>query len=141
MSIEQVSVFLENQPGRMTEILRCLGAQGIDLRAYSFAETSDFGIMRMLVRHADSAVAALRQGGFTAKKNEVLGLIVPDETGSTVAAFELLGQAGINVEYTYAFAIAAAGQAFVLLRVDDHSRAEALLAAAGVQLAAPEDLF
>ena len=132
--MEQVSVFIENKPGRLAEILRYLAQQNIDLRAYSFAETSDFGIMRMLVRETDAAVAALKAGGYTARKNEVLGLLVADEMGSTVEAFERLGNAGINVEYTYAFAQGGGKDAFVLLRVDDNAKAEAVLSAAGVHL-------
>jgi len=132
--MEQVSVFIENKPGRLAEILRYLAQQKIDLRAYSFAETSDFGIMRMLVREPDAAVAALKAGGYTARKNEVLGLLVADETGSTVEAFRLLGEAGVNVEYTYAFALGEGRDAFVLLRVDDNAKAEQVLRDAGVQL-------
>ena len=132
--MEQVSVFIENKPGRLAEILRYLAQQKIDLRAYSFAETSDFGIMRMLVREPDAAVAALKAGGYTARKNEVLGLLVADETGSTVEAFRLLGEAGVNVEYTYAFAQGTGNDAFVLLRVDDNAKAEQVLRDAGAQL-------
>ena len=132
--MEQVSVFIENRPGRLAEILRFLAQQNIGLRAYSFAETSDFGIMRMLVREPDAAVAALKAGGYTARKNEVLGLLVADETGSTVEAFRLLGEAGVNVEYTYAFALGEGRDAFVLLRVDDNAKAEQVLRDAGVQL-------
>jgi len=134
MAMEQVSVFIENKPGRLAEILRYLAQQTIDLRAYSFAETSDFGILRMLVREPDAALAALKRGGYTARKNDVLGLLVADETGSTVEAFQCLGDAGINVEYTYAFALGAGQGAFILLRVDDNAKAEKILLKAGMQL-------
>jgi len=134
MAMEQVSVFIENKPGRLAEILRYLAQQSIDLRAYSFAETSDFGIMRMLVREPDAALAALKRGGYTARKNDVLGLLVADETGSTVEAFRLLGEAGVNVEYTYAFAQGGGRDAFILLRVDDNAKAEKVLQEAGIQL-------
>jgi len=134
MAMEQVSVFIENKPGRLAEILRYLAQQNIDLRAYSFAETSDFGIMRMLVREPGSALAALKRGGYTARKNEVLGLLVPDETGSTVEAFQRLGEAGVNVEYTYAFAQGEGRDAFILLRVDDNAKAEEVLREAGMRL-------
>ena len=134
MAMEQVSVFIENRPGRLAEILRFLAGQNIDLRAYSFAETSDFGIMRMLVREPDAAVAALKAGGYTARKNDVLGLLVADETGSTVEAFQRLGDAGVNVEYTYAFALGAGQGAVILLRVDDNAKAEQVLKDAGIHL-------
>ena len=133
MAMEQVSVFIENRTGRLAEILQFLAQRGIDLRAYSFAETSDFGIMRMIVRDTDAALAALKDGGYTAKKNDVLGMLVADETGSTVEAFRLLGAAGVNVEYTYAFARGQGEDAFILLRVDDNAKAERILTEAGIQ--------
>ena len=141
MFIQQISVFMGNEPGRLAEILRFLAGQGIDLRAYSVAETSDFGILRMIVRDTDATIAALREAGFTAKKNRVLGLLVPDKPGSTVEAFQLLFDAGVNVEYTYAFAMAGAGSAFVLLRVGDNDKAAQLLTQAGVRLASHADIF
>ena len=141
MPIQQVSIFMENRPGRLAGMLAYLAAQGIDMRAYSFAETSDFGIMRMLVRDAERAVAALKEGGYTATKTEVIGLLVQDETGVTVKAFEVLGEAGINVEYSYAFAMQVKGSAIILIRVDDNARAAQLLTQAGMTLARAEDLF
>jgi hypothetical protein len=83
----------------------------------------------------------LRHKGFTAKKTEVLGVIVPDLPGSSVRAIQLLSEAGINVEYTYAFVIPQAGSAFVLLRVNDNEKAATLLQAAGVHLAAHTEIF
>ena len=134
MAMEQVSVFIENRPGRLAEILHFMAQQNIDLRAYSFAESSDFGIMRMLVRDTDAALAALKNGGYTARKNDVLAMLVADETGSTVEAFRLLGQAGISVEYTYAFALGQGKDAIILLRVDDNDKAEKILETAKVRL-------
>jgi hypothetical protein len=141
VAIEQISVFIENQPGRLVEILNFLAEQDIDLRAYSVAETSDFGILRMIVHDSDAAVIALKEKGFTAKKTEVLGLLVPDAPGSSVQAFALLSQAGINVEYTYAFSIPSTNTAFVLLRVNDNVKASQLLSQAGVRLAEHKEIF
>ncbi|MDR0532228.1 MAG: acetolactate synthase [Oscillospiraceae bacterium] len=153
MAIEQVSVFIENQPGRLYEILSFLAEEEIDLRSYSVAETSDFGILRMIVHDTEGAVAALKRKGFTARRNDVLGIVIPDATGSAVQAIRLLSDAGINIEYTYAFvmpngrpqppadALPPERTAFVLLRVEDNARAEALLSAAGVKLAEHRELF
>ena len=141
MPIEQVTVFIENRPGSLAEFLQCLAEEGIDLRAYSMAETAGFGILRMIVHDADRALAAIKGRGFTANKNPVLGIVVPDEIGSTVRAIRLLGEAGINIEYTYAFAMPAGSTAFVLLRVNDIARAQEVLASAGIKLAAHRDLF
>ena len=139
--IQQVSVFIENRPGRLAEILGYLAGEGIGLRAYSFAETSDFGIMRIVAQDAKAAMAALRRGGYTAKATDILGILVSDETGSSVEAFTLLGEAGINIEYTYAFSTAPGESALVLLRVDDNAKAAALLTRAGIHLAEHAELF
>jgi len=134
MAIDQVSIFMENHPGRLVEILDFLARRGFNLRAYSVAETPDFGILRMLVPDADAAVAALRQQGFTAQKNPVLAVLIPDEPGASVLPLRLLGQAGINIEYTYAFALGAQGGAVLLLRVDDIAGAQTVLSEVGVRL-------
>ena len=145
MAIEQVTVFIENRPGSLAEFLQCLAEEGIDLRAYSMAETADFGILRMIVHDAGWAVAAIKARGFTAEKTPVIGIVVPDEIGSTVSTIKLLGDAGINIEYTYAFAMPAgsshAGTAFVLLRVDDDARAQEVLTAAGIKIAEHKEVF
>ena len=145
MAIDQVTVFLENRPGSLAEFLACLAEEGIDLRAYSMAETPDFGIMRMIVPDAGKAAEAVKRRGFIAEKTPVIGIVVPDEIGSTVRTIKLLGDAGINIEYTYAFAMpansASAGTAFVLLRVDDNAGAEKILSEAGVWLAAHKEVF
>ncbi|MDR1464173.1 MAG: hypothetical protein LBJ11_02570 [Oscillospiraceae bacterium] len=141
MAIEQVSVFIENQPGRLLQILSLLAEEGIDLSAYSVAETSDFGILRIIVHDTDAAVAALKSHGFTAKKTEVLGLLIPNKTGSSVQAVELLSAAGINIEYTYAFVMPRAEEAFVLLRVEDNAPAEQLLRAAGIRTLEHGEIF
>ena len=141
MTIDQVYFYLDNNPGELVEVLRLFAREGIDMRAYSVAENNEYGVFRMIVRDPDAAVAALRRGGIDAAKNRVLGIVVPDEPGGTVQAFEALSQAGINVEYTYAFALAGSGQAVLLLRVDDNARAEALLSGAGIALAQHREIF
>lgn len=141
MIIEQVSVYIENKPGRLVEILTLLGEKNIDLRAYSVAEKSEFGILRMLVDRSDDAVAFLKEQGFTAKKTEILGILIPHTPGSSVQVIKALSDAGINVEYTYAFMIPQAGSALLLLRVKDNALAEAALCAAGVQTVGAQTLY
>lgn len=141
MAIEQISVFLENQPGKLMEVLGFLAQQGFDLRAYTVAETPDFGILRMIVRDTAVVLAALKQHGFTAKKTQVLAVSIADEPGSSVRMLQLLHGAGINIEYTYAFALQQAQRAVMLLRVDDNAKAESILEQAGVVLAGEQSLF
>ena len=141
MAVSQISVFIENQLGRLVEILEFLAEEHINLRAYSVAETSDFGVMRMIVQDTDAALTAFKVKGFTAKKTDILCVVVNDIPGATVETFRLLKRAGIEVEYTYAFSQPEANQALLLLRVSDLPRAEELLSAAGIRLAAHGDIF
>jgi len=132
--IEQVYFYLDNTPGQLVEVLRMFAREGIDMRAYSVAENNDYGVFRMIVRDPGAAVAALRREGIDAAINHMLGIIVPDKTGSTVEAFQVLADAGINVRYSYAFAQGVGKGAFILLRVDDNAKAEQVLKDAGVCL-------
>jgi len=141
MTITQVSVFVENRPGRLASLLAYLAEHNIDMRAYSFAETVDFGILRLLPCNAEQTAAALRAGGYTCTQTDVLALLVDDSSGATVRAFALLAEAGINVEYSYAFALQAKNAAIVLLRVSDNTTAAQLLAQAGIAAASTQDLY
>jgi len=141
MTIDQVYFYLDNTPGELVEVLRLFAREGIDMRAYSVAENNEYGVFRMIVRDPDAALAALRRGGIDAAKNRVLGIVVPDEPGGTVQAFEALSEAGINVRYSYAFAMARTGKAFIILRVNDNAKAAEILSAAGVHLVRNNDVF
>jgi len=141
MLIEQVYFYLDNTPGQLVEVLRLFAREGIDMRAYSVAENNDYGVFRMIVRDPAAAVEALRREGIDAAVNHVLGIVVPDETGSTVAAFQVLADAGINVRYSYAFAMAELKKAFIVLRVNDNQRAAQLLSEAGIALAQHREIF
>ena len=140
MAIQQISVFLENRPGSLLEILELLAAQGIDLRAYSMAETSDYGIMRIVARGSETLLALLKSEGYAARADEVLAVLVNDVPGASVETFRLLHEADISVEYTYAFALGN-GSAVILLRVDDNGKAEAVLAGAGIVFARHSEIF
>ena len=141
MTIDQVYFYLDNSPGELVEVLRLFAREGIDMRAYSVAENNEYGVFRMIVRDPDAAVEALRRGGIDAAKNRVLGIVVPDEPGGTVKAFEALSQAGINVRYSYAFAMAQLKKAFIILRVNDNARAAEVLSEAGVHLVGNDGIF
>ncbi|MDR2526015.1 MAG: acetolactate synthase [Oscillospiraceae bacterium] len=141
MLIDQVSAFIENKPGRLVEILTLLGEGGIDLRAYSVAETTEFGILRMLVDRPEDAVALLKAQGFRANKTEILGVAIPHVPGSSVAVLQVLSDAGINVEYTYAFVTPGAGDALLFLRVENNTAAQAALCAAGISLSEVKMLY
>ncbi len=136
MIIQQISVFLENRPGTLAEMLSVLGGENVNIRAMSVADTADFGIVRFIANRPESVAALLREAGFTVKSNRVLSLKLNDEPGSLLCQVRKLGDAGVNVEYFYAFAGGDAADARIVFKVDDIERAAALLG--DTPLAVPE---
>src|SRR5512136_1876896 len=100
---KQISVFLENKSGRLAEVTRVLGDAGINIRALSLADTSDFGILRLIVNNCEKAREELKQRGFTVSKREVVAVEVPDRPGGLSQILQILDGAAINVDYMYAF--------------------------------------
>ena len=128
MRIKQVSVFVENKPGRLSEMLEALRQKGINIRALCVADSSDFGVVRMVLSDAEEGADAIRQAGFTVKTTEIIGIEVPDVPGGLLkSVVEPLAQAGINLEYAYGFIDPTPGKALVAIRVDDIDRAEQAL--------------
>lgn len=103
MKIEQLSIFLENKAGRLAEVTDVLATAGINIRALSLADTSDFGILRLIVNNYDAAKSALKAAGFTVGLTSVVAAEVPHAPGGLNSVLQLLGKKGINVEYMYAF--------------------------------------
>ena len=119
MIIRQMSVFLENRPGAMAEILAVLKDHTVNMRALALADTSDFGILRLVVNEPDKIGTILRNAGFTVKITQVLALTVEDDPGSLYEKLTKFSDAGVNVEYMYAFAAAGDSFARVVLKVDN----------------------
>ena len=134
MAISQISVFVENRPGRLADITAVLAKNSIDIRALSVADTSDYGILRLIVNDPKSAVEALRSEGMTASATQVLGIIIPDEPGGLARAIKVLSDAQISVEYAYAFITPSVGNAYVIIRVEDNDKASEILKGAGIEL-------
>ncbi len=116
---KQVSVFLENKSGRLAEVCRVLGESEINIRALCIADTSDFGILRLIVSDPDEAVEVLQMAGFSVGSTGVLALRIPDQPGGLGVVLARMEAAGINVEYMYAFFITLESDAVVLFKVDD----------------------
>ena len=116
---KQVSVFLENKSGRLAEVCQVLGEADVNIRAMCIADTSDFGILRLIVNDPDGATEVLQERGFGVGEADVLALIVPDRPGGLAEVLALMRDSGINVEYMYAFFITIDGDAVVLFRIDD----------------------
>ncbi len=123
MKVEQISIFIENKSGRLAEITRILGEAGINIRALSLADTSDFGILRLIVNDGTKAVTVLKEAGFTVNRTEVVAVEVPDRPGGLSAILQALDQEAINVEYMYAFVERCAGNAVIIFRFDETDKA------------------
>lgn len=134
MTIKQLSVFIENRQGRLADITKTIAEAGVDIRALSVADTTDYGILRLIVSAPDRAVEALRAAGMTASTTEVIGIIIPDEPGGFAKAVAVLSEEGISIEYAYAFITPTVGRAYVIIRVEDNEGAQRALSAADISI-------
>lgn len=140
MSVKQISVFIENKKGKLAEVTKYIASHQINLRALSIADTQDFGILRIICENPVKAADALREGSYITTTTDVLAVAISDEPGSLAHILEVLSEAEVIVEYTYAFLSADKG-AYMILRVDDNQTAAAALAGAGIKTANQDQLF
>jgi hypothetical protein len=138
--IRQISVFLENRPGSMAEVTRCLADEGINLRAMSIAESRDFGTIRIIASDRDACAEALRKGGYPYNEVDVLAAEMPDRPGGMAEVAEIIAQENINIEYGYAMVEKKENSAVIVLRVDDPYRASIVLQGRGVRLLSEEEV-
>ena len=141
MSVKQISIFVENQTGLLSEVTTLMADNGINLRALSIADTSDFGILRVIVEDVEKAAEILREQGHTYTVTEVLAVKMRDEAGGLAEILKILAAADIALEYAYAFLLQKAGEACLVVRVADNAAAAAALEAAGIGIASQEELF
>ena len=141
MKVRQLSVFLENQSGRLAEITGALGEAGVNIRAFSLADTSDFGILRLVVSDIGRAHAALQDKGFTLRETEVIAIEIADRPGGLAAILKILGDHGVNVEYMYASLEKSSDNAVVILRPEDVDQAIATLLDQSVRLLPAERVY
>jgi len=127
MRVEQISIFLENKAGRLAEVTRVLSEAGVNIRALSLADTSDFGILRLIVDDNEKAKKALKEHGFTVGKTDVVAVEVEDRPGGLSRILDVLSQKNINVEYMYAFVQHSGKDAVIIFRFDDIDAAITLL--------------
>ena len=135
MKVRQLAVFIENKPGRVSEIAQLVGGAGINIRGFSVSDTADYGIMRLIVDRPDEARAALKQAGFTVREDEVICVELPDQVGALGMVLNAVSDAGVNIEYVYSLVGTA-----VVLNVSDADRAIHLLEGAPVKLMSQEDI-
>ena len=139
MKTKQLSIFLENKSGRLTEVTEALGAAGINLSAMSIADNSDFGILRCIVSDPDKAYKVLKEQHFAVKITDVIGFVCPNTSGSLAVVLRYLSQKGIFIEYMYSFANG--DVAHVVIRPTDLDACERVLEEKKVELMAANDLY
>ena len=141
MKLKQISVFLENRKGRLWKAMNVLATSGINIRALSIADTSEFGILRMIVPEPDKAQEVLEKNNFVVKVNDVIAVEVPDEPGGLDHILGVLNQADINVEYLYAFVEKNDKKAMVVIRTEDVDAGISSLEDSGVVILAPDEVY
>ena len=135
MSIKQISVFLENTTGRLSEVTRTLATAGINLRAISIADTADFGILRLIVDKTSEAVDALNSTGFTTRLTDVAAVEIEDVPGSLANLLELFQKSQVNIEYLYASLVKKSGKAVVIFKLGDYEKGSKILKDNGLVMA------
>ncbi len=141
MKVKQLSIFLENQSGRLAEVMDALGKENVNIRALSLADTSGFGILRLILNDIGKGKEALRRQGFTVSETDVVALEVPDRPGGLAWVLGVLAEQGINIEYMYAFVEKPAQDAVVIFRIEDIDNAIKALQAKGVKILAAEQIY
>ncbi|MDO5136551.1 MAG: ACT domain-containing protein [Eubacteriales bacterium] len=140
MTVQQISVFLENKPGRLAEFTNVLYQNNVDMRALSLAEAEDFGIVRVIVDDVYNASTIIKDGGYVFSITKVLAVVIPDEPGGLSKVIRLLGDHEVNVEYMYAFTTPKKGKACMILRVEDNQKAIEVLQKNGIRPVCQEQL-
>jgi len=135
MGIKQISVFLENTTGRLSEVTKTLAGANINLRAISIADTADFGILRIIADKTEKAVDALNTAGFTTRQTDVVAVEIDDVPGSLSKLMELFQESQINIEYLYASLEGQIGKAMVIFKLKDHEKGQKILHDNGLKMA------
>ena len=139
MKAKQLSVFLENKSGRLTEVTDAMGAAGINISALSIADNSDFGILRCIVSDPQEAYKVLKEAGFAVKLTDVIGFTCPNTSGSLALVLRYLSDQGIFIEYMYSFANG--DVANIVIRPSDIDACDRILKEKKVDLIAASDLY
>jgi hypothetical protein len=133
--VRQLSVFIANEAGRVSEVTRVLGDGGVNIRGFSVSDTADFGILRLVVDDPDRAHVLLKEAGFAVKETEVICIDLPDRPGGLAGALKIVSDAGVSIEYVYSLVAT-----YVALNVADADRALALLEGKPVRLVSQEEI-
>ena len=140
MAVKQVSVFVENKERRIKKAIDTLAKENINIRALSIADTTKYGILRLIISDNEKAIAALEKDGFIVKENEVIILAVPDEPNGLNSTLAVFDEKGINLEYLYAFVSSKTDEAIVVMRLENMEKAVAALNESNVKILDAEDI-
>jgi hypothetical protein len=138
---KQISVFLENKAGRLSHVTRVLGEAGINIRALSIADTSDFGILRIIVSDPEKAYRILKEANFTVSETDVIAVQVPDSPGGLAAVLEQMSDGNLNIEYLYAFLGTSGNDALVIFKVEEIERARQTFIEKGIPFLDEQKLY
>lgn len=141
MKVEQISIFLENKSGRLADVATVLAKAGINIRALSLADTTDFGILRLIVNDTEKAKAVLKDNGFTVGKTEVVAVEVSDKPGGLAEILNVMKDNDINVEYMYAFVQKSGEHAIIIFRFDELEKAILTLQKANIRILRGEEIY
>ncbi|MEN6315206.1 MAG: ACT domain-containing protein [Clostridiaceae bacterium] len=141
MVVKQISIFLENKSGRLAEVTKILGEKNIDISALSIADTTHFGILRLIVNKPETAEEVLKENGFTVSITSVIAIGVQDKPGGLAKALEVLDGKNIGIEYMYAFVSKKEDEALVILRVEDPDRAVEALKCSGISVLTSDQVY
>lgn len=141
MSLQQLSVFVENCPGSLVSVLKVLAEAKIDLNGLSVADTTEFGVLRMILSDPARGEEVLQEAGFIVKATDVLAIDVNDTPGGLFKTVEMLSENGLNVEYMYAFGTKLDQHAMIIFKTEDNRRAAQVLKEGGAQVLDPEDVI
>lgn len=140
MKITQISVFLENRKGRLFEVCSVLGANDINIRALTIAETESFGVLRIVVDKSDSAIEVLKANGFVANLTDVVAVEVGDRPGGLAAVLKVFAENDVNVEYMYGFVEKSRDKAILVFRFEDTDRAQKILAEHNIKVVTESEI-
>ena len=140
MTINQISIFIENRKNALSELTNVLATHNINIRAISLADTNDFGIARIIVENVEQVMGALERSHYIVKSTPVIAVEIPDEAGSLNKILKILADNGRNVEYMYGFTGRKSGSAYMIIRCTDVPETEKVCEQNGIRMVAQEDL-
>ena len=140
MAVKQISIFVENKEGRIKKAINTLAEENINIRALSIADTTKYGILRLIVSDNEKAIEALEKDGFIVKENDVIILAVPDKPNGLNSTLAVFDEKGINLEYLYAFVSSKSDEAIVVMRLENMEKAIEALENSNINLLDENDI-